>query len=66
MTSRTNLNKEPAPGIKNSREMNEMFLSYGIIFGNDWCVANRYKDRDNMIRVQIDTHKSVADVFDDF
>ena len=35
MIHRVNLNKEPLPGIKNTREMNEMFISYGMIIENN-------------------------------
>lgn len=35
MIYRVNLNNEPLPGIKNTREMNEMFISYGMIIENN-------------------------------
>ena len=38
----------------------------GLIIGYLTKLLKGYKDRDNVDRIQINTNKSVADVFDDF
>lgn len=35
MMNRVNLNNELLSGVKNTKEMNEMFISYGMIIVNN-------------------------------